>query len=172
MAPETGPQYPYSTPEEYFFEADRRINADQVNEAFSLLRELTSRFPDYGRAYNHLGFLYETKYRDPAKAEDCYKRCLELSPDYPALFLNYAILLNNQNRWDDLESLLEQALQVPGINKAKVHNEYAIMREVQGNFDSAIAKYRQAIQFSFADSDIAAYEASIKRVEQKKSLLN
>lgn len=172
MAPETGPQYPYSTPEEYFFEADRRINADEVNEAFALLRELTTRFPDYGRAYNHLGFLYETKYRDPAKAEECYRRCMDLSPDYPALYLNYAILLNNQSRWEELESLLKKALDVPGINKSKVHNEYGIMREIQGKFDSAIKSYAQAIHFSFSPSDIGSYEASIKRVEQKKGLLN
>lgn len=172
MAPHTGPAQPYSTPEEYFFEADRLINAGEVNPAFTLLRELTSKFPDYGRAYNHLGFLYETKYRDPAKAEDCYRRCLELSPDYPALYLNYAILLNNQNRWEELEALLQKALQVAGINKAKVYNEYAIMHEVLGNFDSSIAEYRRAIQFSFSDSDIASYEKSIARVEQKKGLLN
>lgn len=172
MAHETGPVYRFNSPEEYFFEADRRINAEEVNEALGLLRELTERFPDYGRAYNHLGFLYETKYRDPAKAEECYRKCLALSPDYPALYLNYAILLNNQQRWEDLEELLRKALRVPGINKSKVHNEYAIMREIQGRYDSAIDEYRKAIHYSFLPDEIAAFEASLERVAQKKGLLN
>lgn len=162
----------FEHPEEYFFEADRLINEDQVNEAAVVLRELVTRFPDFGKAYNHLGFLYETKYRDPAQAEIYYKKCLELAPDYPALYLNYSVLLSSQERYSELESLLEKGLEVPGINKAKLYYEVGIMRETKAEFDQAVDAYRKSIQFSFVEGDIALYQSAIQRVETKKGLLN
>ncbi len=162
----------FSSPEEYFFEADRLISENDVNGAFRLLNELLERFPDFGRAYNHLGFIYETKYRDFQKAEECYKKCLALSPDYPALYLNYAVLLSSQERFEELEGLLGKALNCPGIRKNKIYNEYAIMFEVQGRYETSIEHYQLAIRYAFKDSEITTYEASIQRVRQKQALLN
>lgn len=172
MSADQGPAYPFSQPEEYFFEADRLINADQVNEAAALLRELLDRFPHFGKAHNHLGFIFETKYKDPEKAELHYRKCLEMAPEYPAVYLNYAVLLSSQERYQELDDLLEKALEAPGINKAKLHYERAIMRETQMQFDQAIAAYQEAIRYSFTAEDIAVYKEGIDRVRQKQALLN
>lgn len=172
MADTSGPDNVFSSPEAYFFEADRLINAGEANKAYILLEECVEKFPDFGKAYNHLGFIQETQYKSPQKAEPFYLKCLELSPDYPAVYLNYSVLLSTHERYEELEKLLETALTVPGMNKAKVYNEYGIMHEVRSNYDSAIEAYRKAIQFSFIQANIKSYEASIERVESKKRLLN
>lgn len=167
-----GPDSSYSTPEAYFFEADRLINAGEANQAYALLQQCVEEFPEYGKCYNHLGFIQETKYRNPAEAERCYKKCLELAPEYQAVYLNYSVLLSTQERHEELVVLLEKALLVPGINKAKIYNEYGIMYEVQAQYETAIEHYRKAIRYSFVAADLKSYEASIERVKQKQHLLN
>lgn len=160
------------SPEAMFYEADLLIEQGKVNEAASLLHELLEKYPSFGRACNHLGYIYETKYRDFAKAEYYYKRCLELSPEYPAAYLNYSIFLSNLEQFDELKKVLDKALSCPGINKGKVWSEYGIMYEIQGNFDQAIDAFKQAIRYSFAESDIEKYKNAIQRVRDKKIILN
>lgn len=156
-------------PELMFFESDRLINAGQINEAARLLMKLIGTYPDFGRAYNHLAFIYETKYRDYKQAETYYQKCLELAPDYTAVYLNYSILLSTQERHEELQVILEKALTCPGINRAKIWNEYGIMYEIQERYEEAIEAYRKAIRLSFIQPDIQSYKDSIQRVQEKKT---
>ena len=160
-----------SRPEAKFFKADQLIEAGKISEAADLLWDLLEAHPDFGKAYNHLGYIYETSYRDLAKAEELYRKCLEISPEYPAIYLNYSILLSGQGRLDELEELLYKALEVPGVNRAKVYNEFGIMHEILGDYDKAIDGYKSAVQFSFVEADIAAYKKSIHRVREKQAIL-
>lgn len=160
------------SPEQLFFEADRLIEADQIAEAMALLEELVRDHPDFGKAYNHLGFVYETKYKDPARAEHYYRMCLDLSPDYPAVYLNYAILLNTQERFEELEALLQMGLECPGINKPKLYNEFGIMYEIQGQYEQAIQAYGLCVQYAFLPEDIERYKASVTRVRDKQAFMN
>jgi tetratricopeptide (TPR) repeat protein len=160
-----------SRPEAKFFEADQLIEAGKISEAAELLLSLVEDHPDFGKAWNHLGYIYEISYRDLAKAEEMYRKCLDLSPEYPAIYLNYSILLSGQGRLDELEELLYKALEVPGINRSKVYNEFGIMREIQGDYEKAIDGYKSAVQFSFVDADLVAYKKSILRVREKQAIL-
>lgn len=163
--------YDPGRPETMFYQADRMIEEGNIAEATKILQELIDNHPDFGRAYNHLGYIFETKYRDYRKAEMYYKKCLEMSPEYPAIYLNYSILLSQQQRFDELEVLLYQALDCPGINKAKVHNEFGMMYEMKGQYDRAIEEYKKAIRFSFEDKHIGNYKKSIERAAEKKNFL-
>ncbi|HHG84010.1 MAG TPA: tetratricopeptide repeat protein [Bacteroidetes bacterium] len=158
-------------PEEAFFRADQLIEEGKIAEAAVILFKLVADFPDYGRAYNHLGYIYETKYRENQKAEAYYKKCLELSPEYPAIYLNYAILLSAQGRGEELLALLKAGLACPGINQAKIHNEFGIYYESSGKFETAIESYKTAVRLSFVDADISAYHNSIRRVREKQAIL-
>lgn len=158
-------------PETIFFEADRLIEQGKVPEAFEMLQELIEQFPDYGRAYNHLGYIFETKFRDFKQSEAYYKKSLELSPEYPATYLNYAILLSTLERWEDLRALLNQGLSIPGINKAKIHNEYGIMFETLGDYEMAIEAYKGAVRYTFKSQDIEAYRNAVVRCIRKSELL-
>ncbi len=160
-----------SKADEMFFDADDKIRNGQIVEAKDILINLINQFPEYGRAYNHLGWIYETKYKDYATAENYYRKALEFAPDYPAVYLNYAIVLSSMEKFDELEKLLNQALTVPGISKDKIFNEFGIMYELKGEFLKAIDFYKKAINASLADKDIEIYRESINRCKTKREIL-
>lgn len=155
-----------------FFEADLLIKENRIGDALQLLTEIISESPDYGRAHNHLGWIYETKFNDYARAEKHYRAALEFSPEYVAVYYNYAILLSTMGRYDDLEQLLNNALKVPGINKATIYNEFGIMNEALGKYPEAIDFYKQYIRFLYDNKLIDVAKESIKRCTTKMELMN
>ncbi|MCI0751033.1 MAG: tetratricopeptide repeat protein [Flammeovirgaceae bacterium] len=157
--------------EEKFLQADRFINENRLKEAATLLEEILAEAPDFGKAHNHMGWLYETKFKNYAKAEEHYRLALKFSPEYPAAYYNSAYLLSALRRFDDLEKLLTDAIKVPGINYATIYNEYALLREMQGKLDDAIHYYKLYIQNSYDSKSIDNAAEAINRCERKKQLL-
>lgn len=157
--------------DEMFFEADSLIAQKKISDAINLLEGILNEDPHYGKAYNHLGWIYETKYKNYPKAEEYYRKCLEFTPDYPAVYLNISVVLSHLGKWKDLEDVLNGALLVPGVDKATIYNEFGIMNELQGKFEEAINYYKTAIRFSLADTNIDTYHASTKRCIKKQELL-
>lgn len=153
-----------------FFEADLLIKENRIGEALRLLNEIITEMPDYGRAHNHIGWIYETKYSDYTRAEKHYKAALEFNPEYIAIYYNFAILLSTLNKYDELEALLQKALQVPGINKATIYNEYGIMLEAQGKYKEAIESYRNYIRYLYDNKLIEVAKSSIDRCQSKIDL--
>lgn len=157
--------------DEKFYEADQLIKQNNIGNATALLNEIITEMPEYGRAHNHLGWIYETKFTDYVRAEKHYKAALQFTPEYPPVYYNYSILLSTLGRYDELTALLEKAMVVPGINKATISNEYAIMYEAQGKYDEAIESYKQYIRYLFDNKLIEQAQASIQRCLTKKSIL-
>jgi Tfp pilus assembly protein PilF len=157
--------------DDMFFQADQQIKDNQITQALKTLEAIIEEYPEYGRAYNHLGWIYETKYRSYTEAEECYKKALDYSPEYTPVYLNYAYLLSNQNRFAELEPLLDKALIVPGAYKPSIYNEYGIMYELMEKFDLAVEYYRKAIFNSTDNTNIKTYQDSIERVAQKKRFI-
>jgi Tfp pilus assembly protein PilF len=158
--------------DEKFFEADQLIKENRIADAAILLNEIITEMPEYGRAHNHLGWIYETKFTDYNRAEKHYKAALQFTPEYPAVYYNYSILLSTLGRYDELVTLLEKAMLVPGINKATISNEYAIMFEAQGKYEQAIEYYKQYIRYLFDNKLIENAQASIQRCITKKSIIS
>jgi tetratricopeptide (TPR) repeat protein len=153
-----------------FFKADNDIKDGNIVEAFDNLTYIIEQDLEYGRAYNHLGWIYETKYKNYAKAEECYRLAMKYSPDYLPIYLNFAILLSTLEKFDELEAHLEKAFTISGINKAKIWNEYGIMYEMKSQFESAIQAYKKAVEFSLVNEDIDVYEQSIERCRKKQRM--
>lgn len=151
-----------------FFEADNLIKDNLIGDAHNKLLVIVKKNPNYGRAYNHLGWLFETKYKDLNKAEEYYQKALENSPEYIPIYLNYAICLSTMGKYDKLKDFLEKAMQVPGVNKSQLNNEYGIMYEMQGDFEKAISYYQAAINQSLNNKDISIYQESIERCIRKR----
>lgn len=156
--------------DEKFFEADQLIKEGKIAQALSMLTEVITEMPEHGRSHNHLGWIYETKYNDYTKAEKHYQAALAFSPEYPAIYYNYSILLSTLGRYDELTSLLEKALALPGINKATIHNEYGIMYEAQGKYNQAIESYNQYIRNLYDNKLIDTARNSIERCKTKMSI--
>jgi tetratricopeptide (TPR) repeat protein len=151
-----------------FFEADNLIKDNLIGDAYNKLMSIIQKNPRYGRAYNHLGWLFETKYKDLNKAEEYYQKALEYSPEYIPIYLNYAICLSTMGKLDKLKEFLDKAMLVEGVSKSQLYNEYGILYEMQGDFEKAISHYQQAINWSLNSNDINIYQESIQRCIKKR----
>ncbi len=157
--------------DELFFEADNLIKEKRFTEAIQKLEAILTDAPDYGKAYNHLGWIYETQYRDYIKSEELYRKCITVSPSYTPVYGNLSITLSTLNKLDEQETLLNQALIVPGIDKPMIFNEFGILYEMKGDFDKAVEHYKKAIIASLNDANIEIYSKSIDRCKKKKEML-
>lgn len=155
-----------------FLEADTLINAGKIGEGQRLLEEIIIEDPSFGKAHNHLGWIYANKVRDYEKAEQHYKMSLTFTPHYYAAYYNYAAVLSTQRRWEDLEALLKDALNVKEINLSTIHNEFGIMYELQGKYADAIIAYKNAARESLDIKNIDTYKSSIARCKTKQELDN
>lgn len=156
--------------EEKFLKADQLIADNRLSEAAKMLEDILSEAPDFGKAHNHLGWLFETKFKNYQRAEEHYRLALKFSPDYTAAYYNYCYLLSSMRKYDELERLLEKAVGVSGINYATIYNEYGLMREMQGELDDAIHYFKLHIKNSFDVKSIDTAAESIRRCEKKQQL--
>lgn len=156
--------------EEQFNKADQEIKAGNIELAAESLETILDEDPKFGKAYNHLGWIYETKFKDYENAEKNYKLALEHSPNYTAVYKNYAILLSTLGKYDELKVLLEKAFKVPGMDKFTIYNEYAIMYEQLEQYTMAINYYRDAAKATMNDKSMKTAMDSIERCNTKMSL--
>jgi tetratricopeptide (TPR) repeat protein len=157
--------------EEKFLKADQLIAENKLSEAAKMLEDILVEAPDFGKAHNHMGWLFETKFKNFQRAEEHYRLALKFSPDYTAAYYNYCYLLSALRKFDELEALLKRAIAVSGISYATIYNEYGLMREMQGELDDAIHYFRLHIKNSFDTKSIETAAESIKRCERKKELI-
>ena len=157
--------------EEMLDQANLEIKNGKYEVASNLLEKIIDTDPNFGKAYNHLGYLYEVKFKEYEKGETLYKLCLEKTPLYPSVYYNYAILLSTLNKWGELKELLDKAIAIPGITKATIYNEYAIMYEQLGKLDEAIAHYKKAGMSTLDKGVLDRAKTSIERCESKKAFL-
>lgn len=158
--------------EELFAQADKLLNDGVVIDAVDKLSQILKRNPRFGKAYNHLGWVYETKYKNTARAEEYYKAAMDYAPLYNASYLNYAYFLSNQGRFDELKMHLDKLSNLPGITKDTVANEYAIMYEMQGNPQTATDYYQKAAMVTLDTGKLEKYRDGIERCKKKLELLN
>jgi tetratricopeptide (TPR) repeat protein len=158
--------------EELFFQADKLLNEGVIMEAVEKLMHLLKRNPRFGKAYNHLGWVYETKYKNTVRAEEYYKAAMEYAPHYNASFLNYTYFLSNLGRVDDLKEHLDKISNIAGIAKDMVYNEYGIMYEMQGNPQTAMEYYQKAAIVTLDSLKLDKYKEAADRCQKKLEILN
>ena len=158
--------------ESMFQEADRLLNEKAMAEGLNMLKSILLEEPSFGKAYNHIGWIYETQYKDYNTAEANYKKALEFNPEYQATYYNYAVVLSILQRWDDLTALLNKGLTIPGINRATLHNEFGIMYETRGMLNQAIESYKCFAQTTFLTKQLDTAKDSIERCKKKMEIKN
>lgn len=158
--------------EELFAQADKLLNDGVIMEAVEKLSTILKRNPRFGKAYNHLGWVYETKYKNMARAEEYYKAAMQFAPHYTAPYLNYCYFLSNQNRYQELKAHLDRMSQISGIAKDTIANEYAILYEMQGDLKTAMDYYQKAAIVTLDSSKLDRYKEGVDRCRKKLEILN
>jgi len=157
--------------EELLDKANIDIKNGLYDDATNKLEKIIDIDPNFGKAYNHLGYLYQNKFKEYEKGETLYKLCLEKSPMYTAVYYNYAVLLSTLGKYTELKELLDTAITIPGITKATIYNEYAIMLEQQGKLDEAIAYYKKCGMNTLNKDVLDRAKSSIERCKAKKDFI-
>jgi Tfp pilus assembly protein PilF len=158
--------------EEMFAQADRLLNEGVIIEAVEKLSQILKRNPRFGKAYNHLGWVYETKFKNSARAEEYYKAAMQYAPNYNASYLNYTYFLSNLGRFEELKAHLDRISNIPGIAKDTIYNEYAIMYEMMGNPQAATDYYQKAAIVTLDTAKLDKYKEGIDRCQKKLDLLS
>ncbi len=154
--------------EEILNQANTDIKNGLYDDATNKLEKIIDIDPNFGKAYNHLAYLYEVKFKEYEKGETLYKLCLEKSPMYPAVYYNYAVLLSTLGKYAELKELLDTALTIPGVTKATIYNEYAIMLEQEGKLEEAIEYYKKCGMNTLNKDVLDRAKGSIERCKSKK----
>lgn len=155
-------------------QANALLQEKQIRESAELLFKILQRNSQFGKAYNHLGWIYEIEYKNYARAEEYYKNAMKYEPGYSASYSHYARLLSNCGRFDELKAHLDIAFTVITVPKEVIYSEFAIMYEMQENPEAAMNYYVKAAMTTLDVKKITLYQESINRcqvkLELKKSL--
>lgn len=156
--------------ENLFYEADQLIDENKIPEAKEVLLELLSEFPDYGRAHNHLGWMYNVKFSNYPKAKNHFELALKYAPDYHAAYSNYAYLLIDMNLYDEMITFGEKAIKSKVADLATIYNKIGQAYELKGNFVKAHKFFNLAADKTLNNKFLNELYASVNRVKKKMSL--
>ncbi|SNR15541.1 tetratricopeptide repeat protein [Tenacibaculum jejuense] len=157
--------------ENLFFEADQLIDENRIIEAKEMLIDLLAEFPDYGRAHNHLGWLYNLKFNNYPKAKKHLELAIKFAPDYHAAYSNYSYLLIDMNLNDEMITFGNKVRQISTADKSTIFNKMAQAYELKGEFMNAHKHYKLAIKETLNNKTLDSIYASISRVKKKMSLI-
>lgn len=163
---------PFSKAEVMFLEADSKLQNGRYKEGLRILKELLKLFPDFAPAYNHLGWLYLIHFSDLKRAEIFFKKTIKLDPEYAPVYPNYAAVLNSLEKYDELEKLIQNAIDIKNVDVAALYYEKGTMYEVKKKYEKAEESLRTAVQYSLSNSDVRLYSEAMERIRIKKDLLS
>jgi len=153
--------------EELYLQSEQAIKDGDLIRAKSLIEHMLMEDPRSAIAHNSMGWFYRVQFEDYQKAELHYKAAIRFNPDYPHAYWNYANLLMDLERFDELDQLMNKAMALPSLNKSMILNQLGEMRELQGQFEEAIELYKSAIRRSVKNEQIEQFWDSIERCEEK-----
>jgi tetratricopeptide (TPR) repeat protein len=162
----------YNLVEEYFLRVEKLFAAENYADAKNLLNEMLEMEPGYGRAHNHMGWLYYAKFDAYEKSEYHYRLAIKFAPEYPASYLNLSYLLVEMNRYEEARAHAAMSLTIPAVNRDSMYNELGRIAELSGDYKSALFNYREAVRYSLNKNRMETYRGNIARVESKVPLFS
>lgn len=154
--------------ENLFLEVSKAIDERDLSGAKLLLEELLSIDPGYGRAHNHLGWIYETKIKDFQKAQRHYELAIKFCQGtYPVVYVNYGYLLIEFGHLEEAEKVIAEGLTVDGADKATLYYQKAKIAEHRKDYIQAYKTYLEAKNLNFNKDFHGLLLNEIGRVQMK-----
>lgn len=154
--------------EKSVYAAGLLLKQDQAGEAASLLHDCILRYPDAGKAYAMLGYIYQRHFKEPVASEEYFKKAMSLAPDYTDTYIYYADALLLQERMTEMTAVLNKALATTGADKNRIYYYFGLMNERMSKYEEAVENYQRAIIFCLDDEDLSIYNKSIQRCLTKQ----
>lgn len=154
--------------ENLFLEVGKAIDERDMSGAKDLLEEILSIDPGYGRAHNHLGWIYETKIKDFDRAKRHYSLAIKFCQgSYPVAYVNYGYLLIEFGHLEEAEKVIEEGLQTNGADKSTLNYQKGKIAEHRQQYKLAVNQYQYAQKLCFNKEFFTLLENEINRVKSK-----
>lgn len=154
--------------ENLFLEVGKAIDDRDISVAKALLEEILLIDPGYGRAHNHLGWIYETKIKDFKRAKRHYELAIKFCKGtYPVVFVNFGYLLIEFGDLEEALKIIEEGLLVPGADKATLFYQKGKIAEHQQNYVQAFRTYQLAQKMNFNKDFHTMLVNEMNRVQHK-----
>jgi tetratricopeptide (TPR) repeat protein len=131
--------------------------------AVRLLDEITTRFPEYAKAWFEIAGILMSQLGDPEAATEYFRKAIETDPSFAPAYLGYAEALFTLGRFPEVNAILNQAMELKVVRKDIALCRRAMLLESQGRFDESTDTYRNAIMASFSLEEIRKCEEGIER---------
>jgi len=159
--------------ENLFLEVGKAIDERDISGAKELLEEILSIDPGYGRAHNHLGWIYETKIKDFDRAKRHYELAIKFCKgNYPIIYVNYGYLLIEFGYLEEAEKIIDEGLGIPGADRATLCYQRGKIAEHRRNYVTAYRVYKIAYRLNFNKDFQSVLLNEIERVKSKMSFWN
>lgn len=155
---------------EIYLDADNDIKNNNYTDAFRKYESILFEEPGNAPAHNSLGWIYKTQLEDYERAEKHYRAAISADPRYPHAYYNYAMMLMDMERQEDLDRLLQEMMDVATIEKAWVYHRKGLISELKLDFEEAVRFFEKAILTSLNADKIKGYEEEIERCTNKLAL--
>ncbi len=157
--------------ENQFIKADSLISEGNSADAKELLEEILSQYPDFGKAHNHLGWIYYNKLSDFEKGIYHYKLAMKFDPKYPAPYLNYTYLLIDIGRYEEAKKHIDfTKANLENADNSSYNSELGRMAEYENQYTDAYNFYKEAKKNALNPNFIDNMRANMKRVKDKMSI--
>jgi tetratricopeptide (TPR) repeat protein len=153
-----------------FYAAKEHYDNGAVSAAAEALQQIIGQYPDHGKSHAYLAKIFLFDYKNPQKAEDLVRKAIQNEPSYTPSYFLFADLLLEQERYSELIAVLNKVKEIPGVEKDNVLKYFALLNEMQGNYDQAIEFFKQAIRKSLSNENINDFAEAIKRCKLKKEI--
>lgn len=158
--------------ENQFIKADSLISEGNSADAKELLEEILSQYPDFGKAHNHLGWIYYNKLSDYEKEFIIISWQLNLILNTFAPYLNYTYLLIDIGRYAEAKEHINYTLtHLENADNSSYNSELGRMAEYEGKYREAYNYYKEANKNALNPNFIDNMKANMKRVKDKMSIL-
>jgi tetratricopeptide (TPR) repeat protein len=128
-----------------FDEGVQLSNSGQHEQAIAKFNEAIAIIPTCYNCYNNIAFSY-SQLKDFAKAEEAYKKSIEVKPDDAAAYVGLAGIYFNTGKAADAKPLIEKAVSIDPSN-ADAHYIYG-MTLVSENPAAAKAQFEEFIKLA------------------------
>jgi len=148
----------------------RAVESEKHGEymrAVDLYSGMTERFPGDSRGWTGLANIYFSKIGDLGRSEEFFTKAIDTGNAGPETYFLYSELLMKQGRFPEMNAVVNQAMQITGVNKSTGFYKTGLLKESQGNYEDAIDFYRKSILDSFSAQEIGDAEQSIDRCRVK-----
>ena len=156
--------------EQYVLDAEKAFEKGLFLEGKGYLENALAEEPTYGKAHNHLGWLYLFHMDEVEKAEMHLRLALKYARQYSAPYVHLIELLFSAERLDEHAKLVAEAMKVPGVGKTYLYNEMGRNVEMKGRITDAIKFYKLAIRWSTDKEQIKVIKENIRRAMGKRWL--